>query len=380
MQLTKPLRQVLICLALAFAATDSLADEYVIAILTPLSGAWVTLGRTMRNGIALALEEAEDGGRFRQGVHLSLKDYDDNLDPAALAKRTERMVHENDAILVIGPMFSTRAEFLATTANRYSFPLLTPAVSEGVTAAGPWAFRSSVSPHRLIESMTRGAIESTGARKIAVVYPAGNAGFQAQASTVASTAMQMRKLVVGEVGLNEGDQSFADTADSLRSVPVDLIFICMDAEPAGVLASRLRRAGLPKSTRLVFGPTAATPALLQVGREYVEDAIVVTDYLPELPGEQNKAFVAAYTQRFSMPPDRWAGIGYATGVIAAEAVRNTGPSPSRALMREALERGVRITAPIGKSRWTMGPHHEPQYAPAFFTVRSGAFVPMETMH
>lgn len=353
------------------------AEEYVVGVITPRSGPAQPIGQSMRNGIALALEEAEDKGRFREGVSLSLQDYDDNQPAAELAKRTERLVHDNDAILLIGPLLSSQAEVMAATANRYSFPMLSPGVSEGISAMGPWSFRSGVSPYRLIESMTRDAIESTKARKIAVVYPEGNAGFQSQAKTIAGVADQMRRLVAAEVALPEGDESFEAVAGSLATVPADLIFICMDAEPAGVLASRLSKSGVP-ANRLVFTPSAASPALLEVGREFVEGALVATDYLPELAGSQNEEFVASYRQRYGKAPDRWAGIGYATGLIAAEAIRAAGPAPTRQLVRDGMERLTKVTVPLGDGTWTLQLRHEPQYGPAFFRIRGGAFAPVSS--
>lgn len=369
--------QTFLALALCLSAACAQADEYVIMILSPLSGEYRSLGQTTRNGIALALEQAEDRGRFREGVRLSLRDFDDNAPPEALAARTEKQVRENEAILVIGPMFSPQAEQMAESAKRHTFPMLTPAVSEGITITSPWAFRSGASPYRLIEGMVRGAIGTLRPRKIAVVYPEGNPGFESQSRTVARVAAQMGKLVVGEIAINDSEEGYVENALALKSVAPDLVFVCMDAEPAAVLASRLRRAGVPASTRLVFAPAAAQPALLEVGGDAVEGALVATDYLPELPGAQNQAFVAAYRERYGKAPDRWAGIGYATGLIAAEAVRNAGPAPTRALVREALERGTSLTLPLGQSKWSMGLRHEPNYAPAFFSIRAGAFVPFQ---
>jgi branched-chain amino acid transport system substrate-binding protein len=330
----------------------------------------------MRNGIAFALEQAEDKGRFREGVRLSLKDYDESQVPQVLGRQTMEQVRENEAILVIGPLFSTRAETVATYANRYSFPLLTPAVSQGVTNSGIWAFRSGMSPHDFIESMVKGAIGHLRPRRVAVIYPTGNPGFESQARTVAQAATRQGTLVVGELGVDADESGFTEAAAALRSVSPDAIFICMDAEPAGALASRLHAVGVTAKARLVFGPASAQPELIEVGRQYVEGALVATDYLPELPGEMNRSFVASYRERFGVKPDRWAGIGYATGLVAAEAIRNAGPSPNRALVREALERGASLSVPLGQQKWTMGTHHEPRYEAAFFQITSGAFVPL----
>ena len=355
--------------------TESNANEYVVTILTPQSGNYVTMGKSMRNGIALALEQAEDQGRFREGVRLSLKDFDDNETTTKLARQTQQQVLDNDAILVIGPMLSTRAESVAATANRYAFPLLSPAVSEGINAMGPWSFRTGASPYRLIQAMTRSILTSTRGRKIAVVSASGNAGFESQARTVASVVNQLGRLMTAEIALVDSEDGYAETSASLLSVNPDLIFIMMDAEPGGVLAARLRKDGLPASARLVFGPAAASPALLQVGREYVEGALVATDYLPEIPGEQNQKFVAMYQQRYGLAPDRWAGLGYTTGLIAAEAIRASGPAPTRTLVRDALDRIGKVTVPLGKQTWTMGSQHEPLYDPALFTIRDGQYTP-----
>jgi branched-chain amino acid transport system substrate-binding protein len=369
--------RILALLVFSLVAPGVFADEYVVLILSPLSGEWRTLGESTRNGIALALEQAEDRGRFREGVRLSLKEIDDNARPEELATRTEKQVRDNDAILVIGPTFSPQAEQLAASAKRHTFPMLTAAVSEGITIASPWAFRSGASPHRLIEGMVRGTIANLNPRKVAVVFQEGNPGYESQARTVAKVGAQMGRLVVGEVAIADGQDAFSESAEALKTVAPDVIFFCMDAEPAAVVASRLRRAGISKATQLVFGPTAAQPALLEVGGDSVEGAIVVTDYLPEIPGEQNSAFVTAYRERYGRQPDRWAGIGYATGLIAAEAIRNAGPAPTRALVRESMERNTKLTLPLGQSAWSMGIRHEPLYSPAFFSITGGAFVPMK---
>jgi branched-chain amino acid transport system substrate-binding protein len=373
-------------LACALAAHGALADEYVVDIITPRSGEWAGLGRSMRNGIALALEQAEDQGRFRAGVRLSLKDHDENeaappggKNPAAasLAQRTAELVRTNETILVIGPMFSARAESVAASANRFNFPLLTPAISPRVIEAGPWSFKTSMGPREFLEKMVRGSISQLKPRRTAVLYPEGNEGFAGQARIAAQAASQAGTLMVGEMAVTQDEAGFDAAASALLSVNPDVIFILMDAEPAGALASRLHKAEVTRRAKLVFGPAAAQPALLETGRQFVEDAFVATDYLPELPGAQNQAFVSAYRERYGVAPDRWAGIGYATGVIAAEAIRNAGPSPNRAQVREALERGVSVTVPLGRLKWTLGPRREPQYEAALFRIKSGTFVPLD---
>jgi len=370
------------CAVIVFAAAMTLigaahADEYVVGILAPLTGPWATLGTALRNGITLALEQAEDAGTFREGVNLSLKALDDAGPPAEIAESAGKFVRDEDAVLLVGPAFSAQAEAVAAAANRDRFPMLSPAVSPGVTLAGAWAFRTGASPHQMIDAFSSYLMKAHRPKKIAIAYAGGNAGFKSQAEAFSRSVSHQGGLIVAEIGVGESDDYFAAAAGSINTADPDLVIVCMDAEPAAALAVQLRKAGLPERTHLAFAPAAAQPALIRIGGAAVENALLATDYLPELPGEQNKAFVAAFRGRFGSTPDRWAGIGYATGLIAAEAIRHAGPGPNRQTVRLALERVSSLAVPLGGLTWQQDSHRNPRYAPALFAIRAGAFVSLE---
>lgn len=383
--MNRPCRGSRRCAAIVFAAALAFigvapavhADEYAIGILAPLTGPWAPLGTALRNGITLALEEAEDAGTFREGIKLSLKALDDAGRPAAIADRAAKFVRDEAAILLVGPAFSAQAEAVALAANRDRFPMLSPAVSPGVTLAGVWSFRTGASPYQMIDAFSSYLMKVQRPKKIAVAYAAGNAGFKSQAEAFSRSVSRQGGLVVADLSVGESENFFSSAAASISTVDPDLVMLFLDAEPAAALAVQLRKAGLQERTRLAFAPAAAQPALIRIGGDAVENALLATDYLPELPGGQNRAFVAAFRQRFGGTPDRWAGIGYTTGLIAAEAIRHAGPGPNRQTVRLALERVSSLAVPLGGLTWQQDMHRNPHYAPALFTIRAGAFVPLQ---
>ena len=126
--------------------------EYVVGVAAPVTGPHAQIGRSIRNGAVLALEIAEDGGKFGD-VRLSLRSLDDAGTPKEVAERIAKFVRDELAILVIGPILSTHAEAAADLANHAKFPLLAPGTSEGINATGKWAFRLSMSPYRTIHAL-----------------------------------------------------------------------------------------------------------------------------------------------------------------------------------------------------------------------------------
>lgn len=366
-----PMRR-LCAMLLVLASTGAFAFEAVIGIVAPRSGPPGMLGIAMANGVTLALERAEDGGLLPEGVEVSLKQLDEHLPPRELAGRIADFALDQDAVMVIGPMSSPAAEVVARLANAQGIPLLTPAISERITRSGAWAFRSTPSPLETTRQFAEFLKKSTAAKAPRVVFPADNPGYAALATTL-TQILGGRSMAIAPT-----PAGIEAAATTLAEEAADLIVGCLDAEPAGALAAAVAMRQAGPGRQWAFCPAAAQPALLRTGGDAVAGALVATDYLPQLSGEANRIFVAAYEQRFGIAPDRWAGIGYTAGLIASEALRHAGPAPNRKTLRLALERTGPLAVPIGGGTWSQDEHRNPRYAPAFFRVRDGRFVPEGT--
>ena len=349
--------------------------EYVVGVAAPVTGPHAQIGRSIRNGAVLALEIAEDGGKFGD-VRLSLRSLDDAGTPKEVAERIAKFVRDELAILVIGPVLSTHAEAAADLANHAKFPLLAPGTSEGINAKGKWAFRLSMSPYRTIHALAATALASSGGgKKLAVVHMKGNPGFASQAAEFRSAAARAGASIVADAAADIDADFVAATAKQIQDAGAELVFLAMDAEPGAALARALEATG--KRPRLVFPPAAANAALVRIGGSAVEGALTAADFLAETAGSENDGFRNAYRARYGVPADNWAGLGFAAGQLAAEAVRNAGPSPDPETMRVAMERINGLPLVLGASPWRQDASRNPAYAPRLYEVRAGQFVPVD---
>jgi branched-chain amino acid transport system substrate-binding protein len=87
----------------------------------------------------------------------------------------------------------------------------------------------------------------------------------------------------------------------------------------------------------------------------------------------NVSFTNAYKARFNALPDNWAALGYALGTAAATAIRNAGPNPTRARIRDEMIKLRRVPVPIGSGLWTLDEQRNPTYGGVILTVKNGNF-------
>lgn len=366
---------------------DNARAEYVVGVAAPLSGPHAQIGRSMRNGAALALELAEDGGKFGD-VRLSIRSVDDAGSPKEVAERIARFVRDELAILVIGPTLSMHAEAAADLANHAKFPLLAPGTSEGINATGRWAFRLSMSPYRTLHALAAAAMAAGGGKKLALLHMQENRGYASQAAEFRLAAERLGASVALARPVNINADFIEEAAKSVRQSGADIVFFAMDAEPGAAIARALEADGLAEGKpdsdiranppgsrlRLVFAPAAAQPALLRIGGPAVEGALTAADYLVDNPSPDNAGFRNAYRARYGIEADNWAGVGFAAGQLAAEAVRNAGPSPDWGTVRIALERINDLPVLLGAGPWKQDALRNPTYAPQLYEVRQGKWV------
>ena len=402
----------LCCAALLTLVPLTAQSEHVVGVFAPLTGPHAPIGRSMRNGVVLALEQAEDSGQFGD-VRLSIRTLDDSGAPKVVAAQVVKFVRDELAVLVIGPVVSAQAEAAADLANHARFPLLAPGASAGITATGRWAFRLTMSPYKTLHALAAHAMATplavgagsdaasgsgdarTAARRLVLVQAKGNRGYASQAAEFRAAAVRAGANLVGVIDVDTGADFLVKVANAVRDTGANMVFFSMDAEPGAALAQAIatlhgpmadalsssagatNRTGNASGPLFVFAPAAAQAALARIGGAALEGALTASDYLPEALSERNQRFRTAYRKRFGEDADAWAGTGFATGQVAVEAIRNAGPNPSAETVRLALERVNNLETLMGQGRWQQDASRNPTYTPQIYVMRGGQLVPVD---
>lgn len=357
----------------AFAATAARAQPADIPVGVPmaLTGPYAFVGVPIRNGIVTALEQANAAGTLWGKIRII--EADDGSDKGQAVTLVNRMATVDKVLMILGPTSSIEGTAAAPVANDLQVPMFTSAVSADVLKAGPWSYKVTSSPADIMAELGRYAAGTMGVKRAVFVFNRDNDGFVAQKNAARDTMKAAGVAIVGEEGILGSDTDFVALATKLADLDVDCIYVGSPAEQGANLVIQARQAGLSDKVRVIAPPSMASAAFIRAGGKAVEGAVVVADYFEGTDSALNRAFTAAYRERYKQALDNWAAVGYTLGSLAVDVLRAAGPGADRERVPAAFAALKDSPTVLGTGRYSFGPDRAPHYGAAIITVRGGAF-------
>ncbi|HSI04380.1 MAG: ABC transporter substrate-binding protein [Myxococcota bacterium] len=139
----------------------SRVNPKVIGAVLPLSGKFQQYGERAAKALDMALTRA--------GFELVVKD--SKGDPLLAGKAVEELVLKNNAIAVIGDMFSAPALAAAQKAEELGVPILSLSYAEGIPEVGSYTFRAALTVEAQAKGLVKVAMEQMGMQRFALFYP-----------------------------------------------------------------------------------------------------------------------------------------------------------------------------------------------------------------
>lgn len=148
-------------------ATSSPSEVVKVGVLVPLSGEFSVYGKSLINGMRLALSSNPPA---RGRVELELRDTQG--DSAMAARLCRDLIEEDAVVCVIGPLRSESVARAAVVAERFGIPLITPTASQkGLANLGDFTFQLSSTPHRKGKVLAEFAVQNEHLREFAMLVP-----------------------------------------------------------------------------------------------------------------------------------------------------------------------------------------------------------------
>lgn len=357
-------------LALAAFGLAAAAQELVVGVPMALTGPYAFVGVPVRNGVLLGLEEVAGPA----GLKLRTIVEDDASEKSQAITLANRMASRDRVLIMVGPTSSIEGTAAAPVANDLKMPMLTSAVSEDVTKAGPWSFKVTASPAVIMRTLADYTVAKLKPKTAVMVYARDNDGFIAQKNAVRDGLKAGGVEIVSEEAVASADSDFTALATKLVAAKPDVVYLSLGAEAGAGLIIQAKQAGLPATTRFIAPPGFSSTQLVKVGGKAVEGVIFVADYFNGGTSPLNTKFVAAYEAKYGAKPDNWAAVGYTMGVIAAQAIKNAGPNPTREGVRNALAAMKDVPTVLGNGVWNLDANRNPNYGAAVLMVKDGGFV------
>jgi branched-chain amino acid transport system substrate-binding protein len=376
--MTIKLKQMMTRLALATAvasaaATPALAQEVKIGVVLSNTGTFAFVGAPVINAVRLAYEELMAANYFGN-TKVTLMVEDNRSDRAEAITLINRMATRDQATIIIGPVSTGEAMAAAPVAVDLKIPLFTTATAPDVLKAGPWIFKSTETAEQFMAPLGTHVVQKAKPKNCFYVFIRDNEGYVRQKNVLRDVIAAGGVKTVGDESILAADSDFTALATKIVSSKADCLYVGTPPEQGANIVLQARQAGMPASTVLVGNTGMGSDRYLKAGGKAVEGTLFPAEFVPTGVNEMGRKFIAAYTKKYNMAPDSWAGVGYTMMLVTANAIKTAGPNPTRDAVRQAMAKTNKLPVVIGQGTFTLDADRIPSFGAAVLTIKDGKFV------
>jgi len=304
------------------------ATEIVLGTHLDLSGPVAAGMPSLRNGMQMRLDEANDAGGVN-GRKFRIVVEDNGSQPQMAVRAIDKLIRKDEVFAIVNPFGS------ATNAA-----VVKRAVDEGVLYFAPWGASSIIrksadnSPLLFTNTPNYDTVMNIGvtwmldnqkSKKVGYIYQEGPLGaLMGVGIKQALTAKGMS--YAAEAGYKAGDIDFSSQVARMKAADVDLIVIAtVTRETIGIMAE-VKKLGW-NNVKVLTGNPGRTGIVLQLGKDNVEGLYGVGTwklFTPTSGPDAVKAWFANYKKKFTNEPDENALLAYAYTDMFVKAVQGAG--------------------------------------------------------
>lgn len=314
----------LFALLAGFGGCGDDTEPLVIGIAGPFSQ---PRGKSMLMAARLAVREINEAGGVG-GRQLVLDSLDDSASTVRAIAVAQQLRDDPRVLAVIGHLTSATTIEAANIYNAGRRPVvsISPSASNpDLSGIGPYTFRVCATDLAHGSYLARFAVQTLQARAAAVTYlnddyGRGILGTFSDEFTRLNGRLTARDPVLG----NTADLSpYLELLE--RDGRAEVLMIAGDRAVATAVLRQARARGL---TLPIIGGDGLSG--IEAEGALAEGVHITSNYLPDLPGERNARFLAAYAELSGgqLPDHRGAG-AYDAVYLIAEAIRDGGPRRER---------------------------------------------------
>jgi ABC-type branched-subunit amino acid transport system substrate-binding protein len=327
------------------AGTGGSDGPITVGAIEPLSGPFTPWGRTHRDGLAFAVEEINaDGGV--DGRELSLTVTDTASDPTDADSIFRRMVEQEGAVAVTGPVSSDVGIRTARTAGELEVPLLLHmAGSDDVLSRDTrYTFRVGLVPAPTTMRAQAQLVADAGYRSVGAVI--------ADYAWGRSVESGIDRHFPVDVTTRTAPVGADDFKPFIRQLPEDLEMMIATGHPPGAVTIMRQQFQLgyepAVTTESGFPPALITDAL---GADATRG--VTHTHLTDVYSERFRSVASRYAEATGSRMGTHEGYGYVTGQLIAEAIRRAGSTDPAELAEtvRAIEFDTLYATPIRYTDW-----------------------------
>ena len=328
-------------------------ETIVVGSYLSLSGVDSTFGTDTRDGIELALEQANAAGGAK-GTKLAVVYEDDKSSPQEVSTKVHQLIDRDAVVALLGEVASSRSMVGGLVANTSKVPMVTPSsTAVEVTRDRAYVFRTCFTNTQQGDAAARYAREGMKKTTAAILYVAQDNYSSGLAQTFRDSFTRQGGTIAVEKGYQKGETNFTTYLSELAAKSPDVVFVPVYYNDMVQIARQAKPLGL---TGPVFlgGDAWDSADLLEGAGAELEGAHFMDHYAPDVPWPNSRAFVTAFRAKFGHDPGSIAAQGYDAARLLFDAIGRA-KSVSREAIRGALAETKDFAGATGTM--TIDPEH-----------------------
>jgi branched-chain amino acid transport system substrate-binding protein len=315
------------------APASPAGDTILIGEIGSLTGAQATFGISTRNGIELAVNEANAAGGVN-GRKLAVRVYDDQGKPEEAANAVTRLITQDKAKVILGEVASTNSLAMAPKAQQAQVPMITPSsTNPKVTEVGDFIFRVCfIDPFQGFV-MAKFAHDNLKATKVAILKDQKSDYSIGLSEVFTAKFTEMGGKIIATEAYSQGDTDFRAQLTAMKSAKPDAIYVPGYYTDVGLIARQARELGI--KSILLGGDGWESEKLFELGGSAVDNSYYSNHYSAEDPSPAVQKFLAEYKKAYGSIPESLAALGYDSARVAIEAMKKA-PDLSGPALRDAI--------------------------------------------
>ena len=297
------------------SATWASAQPIPIFGLVELSGTGTTSGTNFDNGVKLAVKEINAAGGIL-GRKINYVSLDTQSNPG-VAKALAQKAVDQDAYVIMGPVFSGSIMVSMAETRRAEIPNFTGGEAAAITQQGnPYVFRTSFTQATAMPKIAGYIKDSIKAKSVDVIYvnnDFGKGGLELIRKELVARGIQ----VPNAISTDPGQLDFSAAVLKTKQSGSDAVFVYSNEEESARALREFRKQGY---TKPIIGETVLTSQkVIELAGDAANGAIAHVGLTADAPQANIRKFSEAFQAEYKTKSDHNGIKGY-TGMYIVKAV------------------------------------------------------------
>jgi branched-chain amino acid transport system substrate-binding protein len=290
-----------------------------IGAILPLSGDVAVYGKSMQNGMDLALEEYFKNNP--NGMKIEVIYEDSKADPKLAVNSIQKLSSIDKCKLVLGGFSSSEVLSISPIAEKNKIVLISPtASSPSITNAGDFIFRTTPSDNFDGEIMAKFAYNELHLRNVALIFANNDYG-QGISKVFVSKFTALGGKISIQKSFESGVNDFKTQLTAIKEAKPDGLYIIAASE-IGIILKQKSELNLADIKTFTVG-LAENPKVIEIAGEAANNVFYsYPSFQVNSDDKEIKDFVSNYKLKYKNEPDVLAAYGYDLMNITLKVLEN----------------------------------------------------------